>query len=50
VINFFAYLFAGLGEPMIGHFMDAHNQTSLVFLVAAACAASSAVVAAFIRR
>lgn len=50
VMNFFAYLFAGLGEPMIGHFMDTHNQTSLVFLVVAACAGSSAVVASFIRR
>ncbi|WGD48844.1 MFS transporter [Bradyrhizobium sp. CB1650] len=50
VMNFFAYLFAGLGEPMIGHFMDAHNQTSLVFLVVAACAAASAIVASFIRR
>lgn len=50
VMNFFAYLFAGLGEPMIGHFMDKHNQTSLVFLVVAICATASAVVAAFIRR
>ncbi|MGY3493898.1 hypothetical protein ACVW1B_003317 [Bradyrhizobium sp. USDA 4502] len=30
--------------------MDKHNQTSLVFLVVAVCATSSAVVAAFIRR
>jgi MFS transporter, OPA family, glycerol-3-phosphate transporter len=50
VMNFFAYLFAGLGEPMIGHFMDTHEQTALVFLVVAACAGSSAVVASFIRR
>jgi MFS transporter, OPA family, glycerol-3-phosphate transporter len=50
VMNFCAYLFAGLGEPIIGHFMDTRNDTSLVFLVVAACAAMSAGVAAFIRR
>jgi OPA family glycerol-3-phosphate transporter-like MFS transporter len=47
VMNFCAYLFAGLGEPLIGHFMDTHqNNTSLVFLVVA----TSAAVASFIRR
>jgi len=50
VMNFCAYLFAGLGEPVIGHFMDARHDTSLVFLIVAACAATSAVIAAFIRR
>lgn len=50
VMNFCAYLFAGLGEPIIGHFMDARGDTSLVFLVVAGCAAASAVIAAFIRR
>jgi OPA family glycerol-3-phosphate transporter-like MFS transporter len=50
VMNFCAYLFAGLGEPLIGRFMDARGDTSLVFLVVAACAAMSATVAAFIRR
>lgn len=51
IMNFCAYLFAGLGEPLIGHFMDAHqNNTSLVFLVVATCAAVSAAVASFIRR
>jgi MFS transporter, OPA family, glycerol-3-phosphate transporter len=50
VMNFCAYLFAGLGEPIIGHFMDARQDTSLVFLVVAGCAAMSAVIAAFIRR
>jgi MFS transporter, OPA family, glycerol-3-phosphate transporter len=49
VMNFCAYLFAGLGEPIIGHFMDGHP-TSVVFLVVSACAAGSAVVAMFIRR
>jgi MFS transporter, OPA family, glycerol-3-phosphate transporter len=49
VMNFVAYLFAGLGEPIIGHFMDTHA-TSVVFLVVSICAAASAVVAMFIRR
>ena len=50
VMNFFAYLFAGLGEPLIGGFMDTHNDTSLVFLIVAAASAASATVALFIRR
>jgi MFS transporter, OPA family, glycerol-3-phosphate transporter len=49
VMNFCAYLFAGLGEPIIGHFMDGHP-SSVVFLVVSICAAASAVVALFIRR
>ncbi|QCI65971.1 MFS transporter [Phreatobacter stygius] len=50
VMNFFAYLFAGLGEPIIGKFMDTHNDTSLVFLLVAIASAMSATVALFIRR
>lgn len=50
VMNFFAYLFAGLGEPLIGSFMDTHGDTSLVFLIVAVASAASAVVAVFIRR
>jgi OPA family glycerol-3-phosphate transporter-like MFS transporter len=50
VMNFFAYLFAGLGEALIGSFMDKHHDTSLVFLIVAASSAASAVVALFIRR
>lgn len=50
VMNFFAYLFAGLGEPLIGGFMDTHSDTSLVFLIVAISSAASAVVALFIRR
>ncbi len=49
VMNFCAYLFAGLGEPIIGHFMDGHP-TSIVFLIVSVCAAASATVALFIRR
>ena len=49
-MNFFAYLFAGLGEPLIGGVMDAHHNTSLVFVIVAVASAASAVVALFIRR
>lgn len=50
VMNFFAYLFAGLGEPYIGAFMDKHQDTSFIFIIVAAASAVSAVVASFIRR
>lgn len=50
IMNFFAYLFAGLGEPLIGSFLDARDDTSLVFLIVAAASAASATLAAFIRR
>ncbi|PLT97111.1 MFS transporter [Sinorhizobium medicae] len=50
VMNFFAYFFAGLGEPLIGGFMDSHGDTSLVFLIVAIASAISATVALFIRR
>lgn len=50
IMNFFAYLFAGLGEPLIGGFMDTHHDTSLVFLIVAGASAASATVALFIRR
>lgn len=49
-MNFFAYLFAGLAEPMIGSFLDAQGDTSLVFLIVAAASAASATLALFIRR
>ncbi|SFH48785.1 MULTISPECIES: MFS transporter [unclassified Ensifer] len=50
VMNFFAYLFAGLGEPLIGGYMDTHGDTSAVFLIVAIASAISATVALFIRR
>lgn len=50
VMNFFAYLFAGLGEPIIGHFMDSSGTTSIIFVLVAAASAASAVTAMFIRR
>lgn len=50
VMNFFSYLFAGLGEPLIGAIIDTQHDTSLVFLIVAAACAASATVALFIRR
>lgn len=50
VMNFFSYLFAGLGEPIIGHIMDCSGDTSLVFPVVAVCCIASGAVASFIKR
>ena len=49
-MNCFAYVFAGLGEPLIGRMMDAYDETSLVFVVVAISCLASAVVALGIRR
>lgn len=38
VMNFFAYAFAGFGEPLIGHCIETTGQTQIVFaVVALAC-------------
>jgi len=50
IMNFFAYLFAGLGEPLIGRFIDTTGDTSLVFVIVAISSVVSAVLALFIRR
>lgn len=50
IMNFFAYLFAGLGEPLIGGILDVHRDTSLIFLIVAAASSASAAVALLIRR
>ena len=50
VVNFFAYLFAGAAEPLIGHLMDTSGNTSLIFPIVAVSCAASAGVAGFIRR
>ncbi|MQA04070.1 MAG: MFS transporter [Streptosporangiales bacterium] len=50
VVNFFAYLFAGFGEPLAGYIIDTSGQTSYVFLLVAVCCAASAALAALIRR
>lgn len=49
-INFSAYLFAGLGEPLIGSIMDTHQDTASVFLVVAVASGVSAAIALLIRR
>ena len=49
-MNFFAYLFAGLGEPLIGKVMDSSGTTSVIFLLVAMASGASAVTASFIRR
>ncbi|NIK58466.1 MFS transporter [Kribbella shirazensis] len=51
VVNFFAYLFAGAAEPVIGRIMD-HNggDAGLIFPIVAICCTASAAVASTIRR
>lgn len=51
VMNTFAYVFAGLGEPLIGWVIQSNSQqTSLVFAIVATSCFSSAVLALGIRR
>jgi len=50
VVNFFAYLFAGAAEPLVGRVMDTTGDTSLIFPIVAACCACSALAALTIRR
>jgi OPA family glycerol-3-phosphate transporter-like MFS transporter len=38
IMNFFAYLFAGLGEPLVGHLIEQSGRTGIVFpVVSCAC-------------
>jgi len=51
VVNFFAYLFAGAAEPIIGSIMDANGgNASVIFPIVAIACTCSAVFASFIRR
>jgi OPA family glycerol-3-phosphate transporter-like MFS transporter len=51
VMNTFAYLFAGLGEPLIGHILETRPEGALlVFPIVAASCIAGAVVAPLIRR
>jgi MFS transporter, OPA family, glycerol-3-phosphate transporter len=50
VVNFFAYLFAGAAEPLVGQIMDQTGNTSLIFPIVATCCACSALTALTIRR
>ncbi len=51
IMDAFAYVFAGLGEPLIGWTIEYHSgQTAIVFLIVATSCVCSAVLASFIRR
>lgn len=50
VVNFFAYLFAGAAEPLVGRIMDQTGNTSLIFPIVAVCCACSVLTALTIRR
>ena len=56
IMNFHAYLFAGLGEPFIGWMIDSSEsldgrpQTGIIFLVVAVACMASASISLFIKR
>lgn len=50
VMNTFAYVFAGLGEPLIGWIIESTGQTSLVFGVVALACLTGAFISLLIRR
>lgn len=50
VMNFFSYLLAGLGEPIVGRLMDHSGDTAVVFPIVATSCLISAFIALFIRR
>ena len=50
VMNFFSYLLAGLGEPLIGRMLDHSGSTLVVFPIVAGSCLISAFIAMFIRR
>ncbi|GAB3530807.1 glycerol-3-phosphate transporter [Arthrobacter tecti] len=50
VVNFFSYLFAGLGEPIIGGIMESTGETSVIFPIVAVACVLSATAATTIRR
>ena len=50
IMNTFAYVFAGFGEPLIGWIIEVNHNTSLVFAVVAVACVFSALIALSIRR
>ena len=50
VLNFISYACAGLGEPLIGRFMDHTGDTSVIFPVVAGLCIASALASLLIRR
>lgn len=49
MMNFFAYLFAGLGEPLIGGLIEARHSTHTVFPVVAIACTLGAILMSFVR-
>lgn len=50
IMNTFAYLFAGLGEPIIGWMIETNDNTGIVFAVVAVSCFAGALISLFIRR
>jgi sugar phosphate permease len=50
VLNTMSYMFAGIGEPVIGHLIDATGHTSIIFPIVAGLCAASAVLSILIKR
>ena len=50
VMNFFAYLFAGTGEPLIGWLIESQNNSGIIFIVVACATSTGAVCAYWIKR
>jgi OPA family glycerol-3-phosphate transporter-like MFS transporter len=50
VMNTYSYAFAGLAEPLVGHFLDIYHDTNLIFVVVGVACACSGLCATFIRR
>lgn len=50
VMNTFAYLLAGFGEPFIGWIIERNDNTALVFAVVAICCILGSVISIFIRK
>ena len=50
IMNAFAYLFAGLGEPLIGRLIDQSGNTAVVFAVVGTACLAGALLSVFIRR
>jgi sugar phosphate permease len=50
VLNTMSYIFAGIGEPLIGRAIDSTGQTSIIFPIVAGLCAASAVMSMLIRR
>ncbi len=50
VLNTMSYMFAGVGEPVIGHIIDTTGHTSIIFPIVAVLCAASAVLSILIKR